>query len=474
MIAVKEGREDLVKLLVAFKADLDGRDAMGRTALDWARQGGTRSHPPRATLQRNHPNWRMEQVLLNRGVDPTVLDFDLTAQVREAVAKVLADEERQEGRLTGALNDFKSGKFEDAANGIKPFIGVPDIEKECTVDGIMAEVKRLCDCPQCSEKQALVFKDMKRDQEHTLTLRLSSELSDLQKAREAKIQIEIERHQAKVTATRKEIEALGGWVYGSDKAKPVEWPDDSVKHDWGKYGQPMCDKCKELGLDYSTIWADIHYIYYEKASTKECFNGIRDKGHEEMVFADFMKLEKVKEANLSEAQLLALRFYTSHSFHAINKALRASHKPHPLPAIVMCIFEGLKALRALDPASAEATAVKVFYRGFTDMQVTKQFLETGGTEASPMSTTTDYRVACGYAVRKGATNGAMLMKIVTRNNLERGADLTFLSMFPGEAETLFPPLTFVQPTGKVQEMIFKMPKGDDFKLCIIEVTATLP
>jgi hypothetical protein len=47
-------------------------------------------------------------------------------------------------------------------------------------------------------------------------------------------------------------------------------------------------------------------------------------------------------------------------------------------------------------------------------------------------------------------------------------------MFPGEAETLFPPLTFVQPTGKVQEMIFKMPKGDDFKLCIIEVTATLP
>jgi len=57
--------------------------------------------------------------------------------------------------------------------------------------------------------------------------------------------------------------------------------------------------------------------------------------------------------------------------------------------------------------------------------------------------------------------------------LQRGADLTFLSMFPGEAETLFPPLTFVQPTGKVEEMDFK--NGNTiFKLTIVEVTTTLP
>ena len=92
-----------------------------------------------------------------------------------------------------------------------------------------------------------------------------------------------------------------------------------------------------------------------------------------------------------------------------------------------------------------------------------------------MSTTRDYRVACGYAVRKGKTDGALLMKIVTTNNLQRGADLSFLSMFPGEAETLFPPLTFVQPTGKVQKMDFKNSNGDvSFKLTILEATTTLP
>ena len=47
-------------------------------------------------------------------------------------------------------------------------------------------------------------------------------------------------------------------------------------------------------------------------------------------------------------------------------------------------------------------------------------------------------------------------------------------MFPGEAETLFPPLTFMQCTGKEQVMEFPLPNGGTFKLCIIEVKTTLP
>ena len=66
------------------------------------------------------------------------------------------------------------------------------------------------------------------------------------------------------------------------------------------------------------------------------------------------------------------------------------------------------------------------------------------------------------------------MKIVTSNNLQRGADLTFVSMFPGESETLFPPLTFMQPTGKQQVVEVKQDNGDMFKLTIVEVTTTLP
>ena len=149
--------------------------------------------------------------------------------------------------------------------------------------------------------------------------------------------------------------------------------------------------------------------------------------------------------------------------------------PHPLPALVMCISDGLKALRALDPESDQATSIIEYYRGFTDMQVTEEFRGTGGTELAPMSTTTDVEVACGYAVRKGKTDGALLMKIVTENNLQRGADLRFLSMFPGEAETLFPPLTFMQPTEKEEQVMeFTLRDGGIFKLRIIEVKTTLP
>ena len=32
--------------------------------------------------------------------------------------------------------------------------------------------------------------------------------------------------------------------------------------------------------------------------------------------------------------------------------------------------------------------------------------------------------------------------------MERGADISFLSAFPGEREYLFPPLTYLQPTSK--------------------------
>jgi hypothetical protein len=61
-----------------------------------------------------------------------------------------------------------------------------------------------------------------------------------------------------------------------------------------------------------------------------------------------------------------------------------------------------------------------------------------------MSTTTDPAVAVGYAIRKGVTNGALLMKMKTTNNLQRGAGVKWVSMFQEEEEVVFPPLTFMQ------------------------------
>jgi hypothetical protein len=52
-------------------------------------------------------------------------------------------------------------------------------------------------------------------------------------------------------------------------------------------------------------------------------------------------------------------------------------------------------------------------------------------------------VAISYAIKKD-TRSALLFRFVTRNNLERGADVQWLSMFPGESETHA--ATFLQRT----------------------------
>ncbi len=113
----------------------------------------------------------------------------------------------------------------------------------------------------------------------------------------------------------------------------VAWPDDSVKHPYGTYGQPLCACCKKYGLDHRTISEDLYYVCHEASSTIQCFNGKRDVGRDNagadsggMRLDDFCKLKEAIEAKLTEAMVAALRFYTSHSFAAINNALRDSNR----------------------------------------------------------------------------------------------------------------------------------------------------
>jgi hypothetical protein len=102
------------------------------------------------------------------------------------------------------------------------------------------------------------------------------------------------------------------------------------------------------------------------------------------------------------------------------------------------------------------------------MQLPKSFNEGGGTELAPMSTTTDVNVAVSYAVKKD-TRSALLFRFVTRNNLERGADVQWLSMFPGESETLFPPLTFLQRTRTEPQQV----EHNGVTVTIVELSTTL-
>jgi hypothetical protein len=82
-----------------------------------------------------------------------------------------------------------------------------------------------------------------------------------------------------------------------------------------------------------------------------------------------------------------------------------------------------------------------------------------------MSTTTSIETAVSYGVSKEC----LLFKIVTTNNLQRGADLKWLSAFPNEEEVLFPPLTYLQPTLRSQTIVL-----NHICFTIIEVTPTIP
>jgi hypothetical protein len=71
-------------------------------------------------------------------------------------------------------------------------------------------------------------------------------------------------------------------------------------------------------------------------------------------------------------------------------------------------------------------------------------------QLAPMSTTTDLNTAIAYSISNdpGMSKKSLIFKIVTKNNVQRGADLQWLSAFPNEAEFLYPPLTYLQPEKK--------------------------
>ena len=75
-----------------------------------------------------------------------------------------------------------------------------------------------------------------------------------------------------------------------------------------------------------------------------------------------------------------------------------------------------------------------------NVEVPQLFLKEGGAEQAAMSTTRDMKVAVMYS----SSQCSVLLKLTTTSFRERGADLNFLSCFPGEAEILYPPLTHLK------------------------------
>ena len=66
-----------------------------------------------------------------------------------------------------------------------------------------------------------------------------------------------------------------------------------------------------------------------------------------------------------------------------------------------------------------------------------------------MSTTSDQSVAENFAWSKSP----LLFKFVSKSFMSHGADISFLSVYPGEKEVLYPPLTYLRPIRMYKKMI---------------------
>ena len=120
----------------------------------------------------------------------------------------------------------------------------------------------------------------------------------------------------------------------------------------------------------------IDYVLHRKASEKQYVNGIRDRGYVGRTLNDFVNDPIAKKAKLNEADVAALRIYTSAVFKYINGPLRNSEgKPHPLPITVLLISRALKKLKRVEDAGI---AEMVLWRGMKNLRPTDKFITEGG------------------------------------------------------------------------------------------------
>ena len=216
----------------------------------------------------------------------------------------------------------------------------------------------------------------------------------------------------------------------------------------------------------------LHYIRFEKTTEKMYEQGIRDQGREGRDLCSFLQHSSAKKAQLSESHVVALRLYTSPVFRYINDPLRDQHRYEEkkaclLPATTFWADEAIKQLRAINSDLPLGTPTTL-WRGMQNRKVDPGFLLRGGTELAFLSTTSDLHVAVRYSLSRAS----LFYKVIASNFLSAGVDVEWISVFPSEREKVYPPLTFLEPTGR-SECLSAVREGKDLTITIVEVRPTI-
>mmetsp|Transcript_16318 Transcript_16318/g.32639 ORF Transcript_16318/g.32639 Transcript_16318/m.32639 type:complete len:1094 (+) Transcript_16318:115-3396(+) len=191
--------------------------------------------------------------------------------------------------------------------------------------------------------------------------------------------------------------------------------------------------------------------------------------HDGEVVHDWMEHPMTIKAGLSREEVIGIRLYTGPCFQKYNGKLRDAIK-----RLDELLKEGNSAIKAIETVQKESgrsyvTTIHVInsalikisritsilgnrkvLRGFSGLKVPDCFREPdeygcqGGIEAGFLSTSTDSKQAVGYIKHE---HGMPQMFEMTVGQVDRGASISWISLFPGEEEVLLPPLSSLEKTG---------------------------
>ena len=92
-----------------------------------------------------------------------------------------------------------------------------------------------------------------------------------------------------------------------------------------------------------------------------------------------------------------------------NPRVLSDENPHPFPVTMDLLAEAIKRLRAVESENVEGTIT--LWRGLRNVTLPTEFLQNGGSEKAPMSTTRDLCVAVQYS----PSGCAILLKLVVES-----------------------------------------------------------
>ena len=173
-------------------------------------------------------------------------------------------------------------------------------------------------------------------------------------------------------------------------------------------------------------------------------------GKRGMRLADFHAHEVSRLCQLTLEEVFVLRFYSTAGFRSINNPLRdqGRHRrgeAHGLAVLVFILSSAIKKLRAWAGTGDNKLKSQNLFRGMSNRKVFETFMQDGGTELAPMSTTSELWVALKYS-QGGET--ATILWLRSSNFMDTGVDLAWISAYPHEQEFLYPALTYLKPINK--------------------------